>query len=52
MALRNCSSCGRQTKDYVCFKCPNCGESEVVRCQSCRETLNPYVCGKCGNQGP
>jgi predicted RNA-binding Zn-ribbon protein involved in translation (DUF1610 family) len=52
MALKNCSSCGRQTKDYTAFKCPNCGESEIIRCQHCREILNEYVCSKCGLRGP
>lgn len=52
MSLKNCSSCGRQTKNYSSFTCPNCGGSPVIRCQHCRETLNKYTCGKCGNVGP
>ena len=52
MALKNCNSCGRQTKNFVAFKCPNCGESEIIRCQHCRETLNEFICTKCGAKGP
>ena len=52
MALKNCNSCGRQTKEYSEFPCPSCGEARIVRCQHCRETLNIYKCPKCGREGP
>jgi len=52
MALRNCTTCGKQTKTYVEFPCPACGEVKIVRCQHCREVVNPYKCTKCGREGP
>ena len=50
--LKNCLSCGRQTREYTEFPCVNCGEATVVRCRHCRETNNPYKCPKCGKEGP
>ncbi len=50
--LKNCSSCGKQTKQYAEFPCPGCGESVIVRCYSCRQISIPYKCEKCGRQGP
>ncbi|MEM3030475.1 MAG: zinc finger domain-containing protein [Candidatus Micrarchaeia archaeon] len=50
--MKNCYSCGRQTKEYAKFPCPACGEEGIVRCLHCRETINPYRCRKCGREGP
>ena len=47
-----CSSCGRLTSGYVEFKCPSCGEQDIVRCNSCRENYTKYRCQKCNFEGP
>lgn len=47
-----CTSCGKEETKYVEFKCPNCGESEIVRCDACRVLGRKYVCPKCGFTGP
>ncbi|MBI5159513.1 RNA-binding protein [Candidatus Micrarchaeota archaeon] len=52
MSLKNCSSCGKQTRECVEFICPACGEEKIVRCKHCREIVNPYSCKKCGRTGP
>jgi predicted RNA-binding Zn-ribbon protein involved in translation (DUF1610 family) len=52
LSLKNCSSCGKQTKEYTEFPCPVCGEEKIVRCIHCREVVNPYKCRKCGFEGP
>ncbi|MFH1448268.1 MAG: zinc finger domain-containing protein [Candidatus Micrarchaeota archaeon] len=52
MALKNCSSCGRQTKEYVEFLCPSCNQDAIIRCYPCRENRNKYQCKKCGFEGP
>ena len=48
--MKRCTSCGRNTKDFAEFPCPDCGE-KVVRCQYCRKNLNAYKC-VCGFEGP
>ncbi|MFH1285213.1 MAG: zinc finger domain-containing protein [Candidatus Micrarchaeota archaeon] len=50
--LKNCTSCGKQTKEYSAFPCPSCGEETIVRCKHCREIINPYKCKRCGYAGP
>ncbi|MGC8587298.1 MAG: zinc finger domain-containing protein [Candidatus Micrarchaeia archaeon] len=52
MPGKTCISCGRLTKDYVEFKCPNCGKANIVRCSHCRETYVRYKCPECGFEGP
>ncbi len=47
-----CTSCGRLTDNYVAFKCPDCGESEIFRCDECRLNHTKYRCKKCGFEGP
>lgn len=47
-----CVSCGRLTHEYSEFKCPNCGETDIVRCSHCREIANIYKCKNCGFEGP
>lgn len=47
-----CTTCGKETNDYVKFKCPNCGETEIIRCKSCRVLGRHYKCEKCEFIGP
>ncbi len=50
-----CSSCGVDiTNDTgnVRFKCPQCGEQEIIRCRHCREIAAKYTCKKCWFSGP
>ena len=49
--LKNCTTCGKQTKLYSAFPCVECGE-QIVRCFHCRKISNPYKCPKCGRDGP
>ncbi|VVB57716.1 Uncharacterised protein [uncultured archaeon] len=39
--LKNCSSCGVQTRQYAEFPAPDTGEM-IVRCTHCRKISNPY----------
>jgi len=50
--LKNCSSCGRQTKEFAAFPCPACGEETIVRCRHCRVVNEPFKCTRCGREGP
>ena len=51
--VKLCSSCGTEVRQkFVEFKCPQCGETEMIRCKSCRGLGTPYVCEKCGFKGP
>lgn len=47
MVTKRCTTCGRETSDYVAFKCPVC-EEEIVRCATCRAKGNPWTCPTCG----
>ncbi|HID08684.1 TPA: RNA-binding protein [Candidatus Micrarchaeota archaeon] len=47
MTTKRCVTCGRETSDYVAFKCPVC-EEEIVRCATCRSRGNPWTCPTCG----
>lgn len=47
-----CVSCGRLTNQYVEFRCPSCGEGNIIRCYSCREKHTRYRCTKCDFEGP
>lgn len=49
--LKNCVTCGKQTKDYSEFPCPGCGV-KMARCKHCRLISNPYKCKKCATEGP
>ncbi|MBW3013611.1 DUF1610 domain-containing protein [Candidatus Woesearchaeota archaeon] len=49
-----CSTCKvRITNSIgsVKFKCPNCGEAEIIRCSHCRAIGANYECPKCGFKG-
>ena len=50
-----CTTCGvnvQTEENFVRFKCPNCGEVEIIRCEKCRVRRVPYKCEKCGFVGP
>jgi len=49
--LKNCITCGKQTREYAEFPCVECGE-KITRCQHCRKISLPYKCKKCGKEGP
>jgi Zn-ribbon RNA-binding protein len=51
----NCISCGKRIeteRDWVRFKCPKCGDHEILRCEKCKKLVNPYKCPKCRFEGP
>ncbi|MBD3259471.1 RNA-binding protein [Candidatus Woesearchaeota archaeon] len=53
--METCSSCSTRitnSKGSIRFKCPNCGEGEIVRCAHCRKIAAKYTCPKCGFTGP
>ncbi len=53
MALK-CVSCHinlASEDNFSKFKCPACGEGDIVRCEECRRKSTPYECG-CGFEGP
>ncbi len=55
MLIGTCTSCGGNVvagDNYSRFKCPACGEEEILRCNSCKTTANKYTCKKCGFTGP
>lgn len=49
---KKCGSCGHLTNEYTEFKCPSCGEGNIIRGKHCREISNSYVCEVCGFEGP
>ena len=54
MESKNCSSCKKKIdndKGNVIFKCPQCGDIEIVRCKVCRSNATKYHCA-CGFTGP
>ena len=48
--MKRCVTCGRNTKKFAEFPCPDCGE-KLVRCYYCRENRNRYA-SPCGFSGP
>lgn len=53
--MLKCTSCGVSLigqEDFVKFKCPNCGEVEIIRCRRCKQLSNRYKCTKCEFEGP
>ncbi len=53
--MLRCTSCNTNvlTKKYwVRFKCPACGEAEIIRCSTCKALSIKYTCPKCGFTGP
>ncbi|MBW2971239.1 DUF1610 domain-containing protein [Candidatus Woesearchaeota archaeon] len=52
---KRCTSCGRRVtndRGAVMFKCPACGNEEIIRCRHCRETAAKYTCTQCNFEGP
>jgi len=52
---KRCNSCNIELTNIVGstrFKCPNCGENEIVRCKHCRELGSKYTCEHCKFSGP
>lgn len=51
----NCNSCNVRITNLtgsVKFKCPKCGESDLVRCVHCRKIVAKYTCPSCNFTGP
>ncbi|MCK4319298.1 RNA-binding protein [Candidatus Micrarchaeota archaeon] len=48
--MKRCISCGKITKKFVEFPCPDCGK-KIVRCIQCKKTRVAYKC-PCGFKGP
>lgn len=50
-----CRTCGISLvgqEGFVKFKCPACGEDEIIRCHRCKKLSVPYKCKKCKFEGP
>ena len=50
-----CNSCNKKLvnlKGSATFKCPSCGNQEIVRCIDCRKLAAKYVCKGCEFSGP
>ncbi len=50
-----CISCSTEITNmegFTRFKCPSCGNVELVRCRHCRKIGAKYKCGSCGFEGP
>ncbi|MBS3152499.1 DUF1610 domain-containing protein [Candidatus Woesearchaeota archaeon] len=50
-----CTSCNVRITNMpgsVRFKCPKCGETEIVRCSHCRKIVAKYICPNCSFSGP
>ena len=55
MEIKHCISCKKSItndKGAVEFKCPNCGDSVIIRCAHCRNLAAEFTCPKCGFTGP
>ncbi|MBS3170558.1 RNA-binding protein [Candidatus Woesearchaeota archaeon] len=39
-------------KGSVIFKCPKCGQADIIRSYHSRELATKYECPKCGFEGP
>ena len=54
MEKLTCISCKKRVagEGLARFKCPSCGESEIVRCPNCRQNAARYKCPSCGFTGP
>ena len=55
MTEKVCNSCKSRVLNIegsTIFKCPKCGEEEIVRCAYCRKIAAKYICSKCGFSGP
>jgi predicted RNA-binding Zn-ribbon protein involved in translation (DUF1610 family) len=52
---KKCASCGKRIEsetDWVEFKCPKCGKSDLIRCSKCKRLENKYICPECSFEGP
>ncbi|MEM4245138.1 MAG: zinc finger domain-containing protein [Candidatus Nanoarchaeia archaeon] len=50
-----CNSCKKEIineRGSVRFKCPNCGDVEIIRCEHCRSIGARYKCSGCEFEGP
>ncbi|MFC1801558.1 zinc finger domain-containing protein [Nanoarchaeota archaeon] len=55
MEEKICMSCKKRISNIAGsteFKCPKCGDHQMIRCGSCRTIAAPYKCPKCGFEGP
>jgi predicted RNA-binding Zn-ribbon protein involved in translation (DUF1610 family) len=49
--LKNCTTCGAQTKEYAEFPSPYNPGEKIVRCRDCRKISRPYK-DSTGKEGP
>ena len=50
-----CTSCNVRITNIVGsakFKCPKCGETDIIRCAHCRKIVTKYRCPKCEFSAP
>ncbi|HLD00768.1 MAG TPA: zinc finger domain-containing protein [Candidatus Nanoarchaeia archaeon] len=50
-----CNSCKKKIVNdpgSVTFKCPKCGQYDIVRCKTCRVKAIKYKCPGCNLIGP
>ena len=53
MELKKCTSCNLGVQEgATIFKCPKCGDEEIVRCSDCKRVGVRYKCKKCEFEGP
>ena len=55
MVSEQCTGCKvkiSNVKGSTKFKCPGCGDYEIIRCFDCRKVGTKYKCPKCGFVGP
>ncbi|MBS3159934.1 DUF1610 domain-containing protein [Candidatus Woesearchaeota archaeon] len=55
MKEEKCISCNIRIlnqKGTVKFRCPQCGQFDIIRCPSCRKSAIKYKCPNCSFVGP
>ena len=52
LACTSCKTKLTNMKGSTSFKCPSCGDFDIVRCHHCRGIGSKYICDKCGFSGP
>ncbi|MBI2669439.1 RNA-binding protein [Candidatus Woesearchaeota archaeon] len=55
MEQKTCSSCKIDVVNdpgRARFKCPSCGDYDIVRCIQCRKNAVKYTCPGCNFLGP